>query len=402
LHSIPSQSDHEDTQWEKDDPTSHRRFLENKVLLGIIQQAEFQYNNHPHGRQRHEEMATKNSVEMKQFILQHFPMEEAHYYMKVSIATYGDKAILHSSSDQTPQPDAREQDFDGNWTLTNVVSDYTGIPKGDFLEWSNSDHAQPQNGPSYFLALHHQRRKIVLAIRGGGGGAFREVHGFRLQGFLKGQAPASMAIVAERLWRKVAPTIVQSFRRYPNYELIVTGHSMGGGCACLINLLMHEDQRMRKRKWRVFAFGSPPVFAPVSLVSEQAQTCINYIHQYDCVPFLSRDSIRHQRAMIAGIEEEQLDLIQRGRLFMGMDPVDPKLVRKVHDKQPQLARSQVLAIPARGNVWMARDERARTEIYRAAIADSIKMSEAGIFVHQDEIADHLPTRYERALRRVVS
>lgn len=375
------------------------KYLENKALLGVVQQADLDQR----GKLRHDEMAVANSVEMTQSILQDFPLEEAEYYMKCATAAYGDNAILSTQLDNEHIFDSRR----GDMTLTRV-SEHTGIPVEDFAEWDI-----PYDGDvrhlRHFIALNHKREKIILAIRGTY--THREVmidfNGYA-RTFLGGQAHAAISIFAERLWDKVAPKLVKLMAKNPRYEVIVTGHSLGGGSTCLVNLLMHADQRMRNRKWRAFAFASPPVYVSLSNVSEQTRTCVNYINQYDGVPFLSGDSVRHQMAMIAAVHKADLDLIQRGRLLLGLDSVDESLVQTIHDLQrnplpvTKEGCPRYMAAPARANFWMVRDERAKTETFRVVIADSVKMSETGIFIHKNDLADHLPARYERVLRRVVT
>jgi hypothetical protein len=124
---------------------------------------------------------------------------------------------------------------------------------------------------------------------------------------------------------------------------------------------------------------------PLSKVSKEAQTCVNDINQYDAVPFLCRNSVRHQMAMIAAVDKPGLDLVQRAKLLLGMEKPDPALVRQIHDIQPlplPVKRRGVpgrMGVPVAGNVWVWPDE-SRKDTYKAVIADSLKMAEIGIFI----------------------
>lgn len=115
----------------------------------------------------------------------------------------------------------------------------------------------------HFIAIDHEREKIVLAIRGTYSlselvvdvTAFSEDfcctttsdgHGTSQQ-----QAHAEMANMAKKLWQVAGPTIQEELlQEYPDYELIVTGHSLGAGAACLLTiLLMHEQEEHHARQF---------------------------------------------------------------------------------------------------------------------------------------------------------
>ena len=255
----------------------------------------------------------------------------------------------------------------------------------------------------HFVALDRTRRKVILAIRGTY--THREVmidfSGYSRE-FLRGEAHSAISLMSERLWENTRDRIIQLLDDNPGYELIVTGHSLGGGSTCCINLILHNDERMEGRKFRGFSYASPPVYVPLSIVSKEAQTCVNYINQYDAVPFMCGDTVRHQMAMIAAVDKAGLDLVQRAKLLLGTEKPDPALIRQIRTIQRSplpVAKDGVpwgMGVPVAGNVWIWPHE-SRKDTYTAVVADSQKMTETGIFVHKNDFTDHLPARYEYVL-----
>jgi len=112
---------------------------------------------------------------------------------------------------------------------------------------------------------------------------------------------------------------------YPGYGLAITGHSLGGGVAILFTmLLVHHRSRMLRdshvdRRHVPFAdvdvhcvaFGSPPVFAPLSAVSDEANQCIQCIvHEDDAVPRLSLLTVRELLQLLRKVSDADPTFVQ--------------------------------------------------------------------------------------------
>lgn len=98
--------------------------------------------------------------------------------------------------------------------------------------------------------------------------------------FCGGEAHSEMANQAERVWSVASGTVKDALDQHHNYELVITGHSLGAGTACLVHILCHS-KRLVRRKMRCFAFASPPVFTPLQLIPNAVRSTTNYIHQKD-------------------------------------------------------------------------------------------------------------------------
>jgi Lipase (class 3) len=115
-----------------------------------------------------------------------------------------------------------------------------------------------------------------------------------------------MANMAEKLWERAGNKVLQLLDENEGYDLVLTGHSLGGGVACLMNILCQQNRRelVRGRRVQCFTYASPPVFAPLTLTSTRAAvlSCTNYVHENDLVPFLSVDAVRHLFKSIGAIQ----------------------------------------------------------------------------------------------------
>jgi hypothetical protein len=375
------------------------RYFENKAILGVIQHADLNML----GKHRYDDMLVKENVNaLEKEIFAEFPLEDAQRYIKFAIAAYGDIGIQSANLDLNHSIDLRG----GNLTKTRI-SEYTGIPVDD-IEVMALDYGTEPNELSHFVAVDHSKKKIILAIRGTHSQKLSNFNSYTKE-FLGGEAHISIAMMAENVWKNVAYSITRLLHENPWYELIVTGHSLGGGVTCLINMLLHQDERMRGRHFRCFAFGSPPVYCPIdSVPSNVSKTCVTYINQYDRVPFTSGDTVRHQMAMIDAVDHFDLDLMQRARLILGLDTPNADVVKTIHSMQhapwkilgplpdDKQGISRGLGCPSVTTVWIVPHE-TDNNTFQCVLCDPVKIANGALYVHRDDFNDHLPGRYEYTL-----
>ena len=142
--------------------------------------------------------------------------------------------------------------------------------------------------------VDHEHRKVVLSIRG----TFSleeivlDVAAFSKE-FCGGEAHSEMATMAERVWTVAGPKVRNVLEENPGYELILTGHSLGAGAACLVTIFVQNKRLLpREQKIRCFAYASPPVFTPLEFVPKSVRATTNFVHENDVVPFLSIQKVR--------------------------------------------------------------------------------------------------------------
>ncbi|QDZ19310.1 putative lipase [Chloropicon primus] len=96
--------------------------------------------------------------------------------------------------------------------------------------------------PSCYVAVDHEHKWVVLAIRG----TFHSSDALtdacaEEEEFLDGYAHAGMCAAAWNMIKEQLPRLASALHRHPGYELVTTGHSMGGGVAALFTMLLHSD-----------------------------------------------------------------------------------------------------------------------------------------------------------------
>jgi hypothetical protein len=108
--------------------------------------------------------------------------------------------------------------------------------------------------PAHYVGIDHRMRWVVLSIRGTH--SFADIlidlhaapHAFALPNARaaaderEGSVHAGMLAAARGLLRSAAATLAECCAEYPEYQLVVVGHSLGAGTAALLTaLLRHPD-----------------------------------------------------------------------------------------------------------------------------------------------------------------
>lgn len=211
--------------------------------------------------------------------------------------------------------------------------------------------------------------------------------------------------MAERLWDLVSNDVLQALGDNPGYELILTGHSLGAGSSLLLNIVLHQDERLRTTPFRTFAFASPPVYSPLSnLPTTTLETAVNYIHDMDDVPFLSGDAVRHEVAALTAIDKDckDLDLVDRAKLILGKSRPSETLVTRAKNAwvaplPPEEGRP-VLVAPVMAVAWSCK--RQNSADFDLKLCDPELLASSGIYIDPESVVAHYPTRYEQAFTNI--
>jgi len=96
--------------------------------------------------------------------------------------------------------------------------------------------------PSSYIAIDHEHKWVVLAVRGTfhSSDALTDACADEIE-FLNGWAHAGMCAAAWNMVAQLLPKLALALHQNQDYQLVTTGHSMGGGVAALFTMLLHSN-----------------------------------------------------------------------------------------------------------------------------------------------------------------
>jgi len=370
-------------------PSLNVHLMRNILVLGRMQKILVERND------RREQTKTTTKVQKIPSI------EEAKKYMRYATAAYGSQMITAAEMGARGIFNAQQW---GSPITKARISEHIGIPEEDIVI-SDVEHDGDINHLRHLVAVDHANQKVVLSIRG----TFNlseiivDVAAFSRPCF-GGEAHSAMMTMAQRVWNRSGSTVRRLLQENEGYELILTGHSLGAGTACLLNIMCHNDKKkmIDDRPVRCFAYASPPVFSPLEIVPQAVQSTTNYIHEKDIVPFLSVDSVRHAFNSVRAVEEymNKLGRVARYKLTAGFinEKDDKELMETVlkasRTRLKPIAGAPNLVIPAAANVWIR--EVGESGEYDFEICDAKALANLGLQIDFRMMEDHFPPQYEHA------
>jgi hypothetical protein len=260
----------------------------------------------------------------------------------------------------------------------------------------------------HFIAVDHFHKQIVMALRGtlSISGALVDIQAMDCE-YCNGKAHTGIAEMADHLWNASGPEVEKLTQEFPEYEFVVVGHSLGAGCSCLLHVKLHMENLLPKVVKKCFGFAPPPTFCLdhtcassdcVDAVQRAIDNCICYIHDNDCVPFLSVASIRRLSNLLDAVDNktEHVWFWKRFRIFWEFDAIPDELVESVVKAGVNGNESALpgeLMIPAKVVVWMKKNFVGKFEAYGCSPQ---AVAALNIFMCNDMMTDHLPEQYEDA------
>ncbi|KAL7530505.1 hypothetical protein ACHAXR_003533 [Thalassiosira sp. AJA248-18] len=337
----------ENAVWE---PMLRGRLLHNLKILSDIQQ---QQDADRHIESKLEGTGVTN-IERE--------VREGHRFMRFATAAYG---MIKSAVDFVVDPEELKSHKD-------AIAVHTCIDPEDVRYMYSKDDCD-KNILHHFAAVDRKTKSIILALRGtlsiscaitDGQGMARD--------FCLGLAHHGMADMAEKVWEVSGKVINSLFLEdeLKDYGFIITGHSLGAGVACLLNIMCHVNKLVGKRKVMCYGFAPPPTYSPCNLddtgdgkpdppdlVKQAIQNCTAYIHDNDAVPFLLISSIRRLALILDAVDNKTENMWFYDRWKVCHEWKD--IPREIHKAVAEAANIELkfvdgecnMIIPARSVIW---------------------------------------------------
>lgn len=221
-------------------------------------------------------------------------IEDIRYSMRHSFCAYQPALIAMKSQELSL----------GIKSHDNVLKACFGISDDDIIvnkctsnPWKSTVHE-----PSFYLIVDHNKRKIVLSIRGTSSisDIMTDLNAKCKKcdnddiGFHTGYVHEGMLHSAKFIKDKINFKLCGLCKIYSNYQVIICGHSLGAGIASLLGLMYANDPIIRyKNRLKVYSFASPCI---VSKEFDEQKVGYSYIHSIalstDIITRLSFESIK--------------------------------------------------------------------------------------------------------------
>jgi len=296
---------------------------------------------------------------------------------------------------------------------TKAIAEKMNIPEDDLILENICEAEEENYCPKFVFLIDHESRKLILAVRG-----TKSIGDCLLDmvcddsPFLTGHAHSGILRGARELWTLVSASVVSALTLHPDYDLIVTGHSLGGGVAVLVAMeILMEDKAMDSRPVRCFAYAPPPVFRNLNQVPASVRSQISIvINNHDIIPRTSLGSIARLVTSLRAVDElhlslmDQIRVIRRAAASRDCDHDEEeeeeevsKLMEKVITAIDSSRQEEFPFLQHPGTVIYLKRQ---TSKY-IAISDDTLTRPTRLFLLSDMISDHKRNSYENALGSVL-
>lgn len=163
--------------------------------------------------------------------------------------------------------------------------------------------------PGYAIILNPSHQSIILTIRGTKSvfDCITDIRGEYIEytyldpyskaPISKGQVHSGILTSAINLSDTIKPLILETLSNYPEYSLIICGHSLGAGTTALLSLLWLSDPEIMQKGFLSFAYAPPPVISSElnMYLKDHLYSCV---YGNDIVSRLSFGSLRDMCEMV--------------------------------------------------------------------------------------------------------
>ena len=296
--------------------------------------------------------------------------------------------------------------------LKQQVCDHVGIPAG-YITHFNLGYGGDMENLRYFISADHEMESVILVLRGTGSLTQWQID-FQGQSkdFCGGQAHSGIADSSHAVAKSTRTEVASVLETYPGYKLVITGQSLGGGLAPLVNMLFHHDPLFENQHIECHAFAGPPVYEssnPPAYVTDAIKDCTSYIHGDDIAPYMGIHGGRRLGAKLLAINKAKQDmgLIDRILTVKGRKPFTPEMANCALNGDAHIEPvpgGPVLKIAAKEIVWFVKDPnqyKPSQDNITYMICDPNEFSKLAPLASPDGGKHHVPQTYETVLNHAV-
>jgi hypothetical protein len=229
------------------------------------------------------------------------------------------------------------------------------------------------------------------------------------------KAHKGIAEMANSIWSESGDKIIRLFNEedeLKDFSFTIVGHSLGAAAACLLTIKCYQENLLGAgRTVKCYGFAPPPTLCMDELQdgSEDAasiQMAIDntlcYIHDNDCVPFVSTVSFRRLMTLLDTVDNRTKHMwkFRRFKIFWEWENTpqelidDVKLAEANTEGTKRYDGASSFVIPAKLIVWMKKDV---TGFYEGFGCDPRAVADLNILCCPDMLSDHMVEPYEEAL-----
>jgi len=251
-------------------------------------------------------------------------VDNAKYFYRFAYGAYGWKALYSKrrGAKRHMQGLAIKAAQGFHMANMNALFKHTGLTAEDVVDvqWKSDKFS-----PGHYIALDHRTQNIIVAIRG-----TSHMHDFlvdlcgRNDEFQGGCAHAGILKCAQNKAKAFTPIISGLLEKYPNYQIKVVGHSLGGGTAALLTMILITEHP----EWPIFSYCyASPCVVSKSVSDKYADKILCFALLNDPVTRVSLGSMQALKNTVAQLVLQSESNTQR--VFHILNARSPDLSRKL-------------------------------------------------------------------------
>ncbi|KAF8979750.1 hypothetical protein BGZ46_005091 [Entomortierella lignicola] len=321
-------------------------------------------------------------------------VEHAGYFWRFSVACYGWAGI-----NLIGKGNGIIKDF-VRWRSDHACAvDFLRIPKEDLLAFEF--HTSKVFHPSYYVALDRATNSIVLAIRGTMS-AFDTLTDLvcEYQQWKGGLVHGGMKTSAEWFMKNLVPQIVAYISKHKVSALNIVGHSLGGGTASLLTIMLldhqHEFQSFMNGHFRIQCHAYAPACTVSKDLADKYKDNIRcYVYEDDIVSRLSYGSMMDVKTMMLGAVDAAAPMGLTKIFLTGTNEDWKPTLEAVSENRKQMKESiiqhpKLYVVGAVFQLWRHLEEEGCVEMKPASnrLCEEVLIKSAALSQHLPGILDN--------------